>query len=446
MIPTEIKQFFAAKFGTSLLVKGKPGTGKTTFVFEILNDLCPEGNCIYISPRVDQTSPYGNYSWIEGDFNNSEEFLNMLDTRIRMIREGCEEKPLIVVDSIDSLSIATTRSLNWLANKFELERRLTDFARKVNSDILMVTEQVELDSLDYLVDGVVYLERTDIAGHDIRKIHLNKLRGVSLSQSKYPFTLQNGRFKSFGSFRVSYPSETIIPEPVQDPVASKISTGIPDFDRILGGGYQKGSFNLFEMKSGVGDSFYSLLLPTFINHLNLERAMFCMPSEGTSVETERSMITPFSGVHRFKDQFVGFDTRERDAKVVPYVEPLTGNISTDMEAIQLVKMNLMNKFGQPVLDYIGLDTMEYNYGSENVGKVIGQWASRTKTTQNVVLAVAKFGQKIIESVAHMATTHWKFENIDRTLLLYGVVPKTGVYVVEMDFEMGHPQVKLTPVI
>jgi hypothetical protein len=46
----------------------------------------------------------------------------------------------------------------------------------------------------------------------------------------------------------------------------------------------------------------------------------------------------------------------------------------------------------------------------------------------------------------MTTTHWKFENIDRTLLLYGVVPKTGLYVVEMDFDMGHPQVTLTSVI
>jgi len=446
MMPGEIKQFFAAKFGTTLLVKGKPGTGKTTFVFEILHKLCPHGNCIYISPRVDQTSSYGKYPWIEGDFNSSDEFMNMLETRVRMIKEGSEEKPLIVVDSIDALSIATTRSLNWLGNKFELERRLTDFSRKVNADLLMVTEQIELDPLDYLVDGVVYLERAEISGRDLRKVHLHKLRGVGLSQSKYPFTLQKGRFKSFGPFKVSYPAETVVPEPVPDPTSGKISTGVSDFDKILGGGYQKGSFNLFEMTSGVGDSFYSLLLPTFINHLNLNRGMLCMPSEGTSAETEKSMIAPFSGEHRFNNQFVGFDIRDIDARTAPYIEPLTGNIAKDMETIRLVKQELIHQFGSSVLDYVGLDTMEYNYGAEHIGKLMGQWASRTKTTQNVVLAVAKYGQKIIESVAHMATTHWKFENVDRSLIMYGIVPKTGVYVVEMDFEPGYPQVTLTPVV
>lgn len=445
MIPVEIRQFFSSVFGKTLLFKGRPGTGKTTLVFEILNELRPDGNCIYISPRVDQSSSYGKYPWIEGDFNSNDEFIQMLDARIKMVQEAFDDKPLIVVDSIDALSIATTESSDWLANKFELERMLTDFGRKVNADMLMVTEQIDLTSLDYLVDGVVSLERSEISERDIRKIHLHKLRGVGLSQSKYLFTLQNGRFSSFEPFAVSYPTQTVVCEPIPDPISSKISTGTIDFDNILGGGYQKGSFNLFEITSGVGDSFYSLLLPTFINHLNLNRGLLSMPSEGTSVETEKSMISPFSGEHRFENQFVGFEVREMEGMIPPYVAPLTGNIGNDMESIWSVKQELINQLGSPILDYMGLDTMEYNYGVGNIGRVIGMMASRTKTTPNVVLAVAKHGQKITESVSHMATTHWKFENIDKTLVMYGIVPKTGLYVVEMNFESGYPQVTLSPI-
>lgn len=445
MIPVEIKQFFSSVFGKSLLIKGRPGNGKTTFVFEILNELRPDGNCIYISPRVDKSSSYGIYPWIEGDFNSNDEFMQMLDARIKMIHEAFDEKPLIAVDSIDALSIATTDSPDWLANKFELERMLMDFGSKVNADMLMVTEQIDITSLDYLVDGVVSLERSEISERDIRKIHLYKLRGVGLSQSKYLFTLQNGRFSSFESFKVSYPTETVVCEPIQDPISSKISTGTIGFDNILGGGYQKGSFNLFEITSGVGDSFYSLLLPTFINHLNLNRGLLSMPSEGTSVETEKSMIAPFCGEHRFKNRFVGFEVREMDGRIPPYVEPLTGDVIKDLEAIRLAKQELSGQLGAPILDYVGLDTMEYNYGVENIGRVIGMMASRTKTTQNIVLAVAKYGQKITESVAHMATTHWKFENIDKTLVMYGIVPKTGLYIVEMNFDFGYPQVTLSPV-
>lgn len=446
MIPVEIKQFFSSGFGKTLLFKGKPGTGKTTLVFEILNELCPDENCLYVSPQVDRSSSYGKYPWIEGGFNSNDEFMQMLAARIKLLQESFDDKPLIVVDSIDALSIATTDSSDWLLNKFELERMLTNFSRKVNADMLMVTEQIDITSLDYLVDGVVSLESSEISERDIRKIHLHKLRGVGLSQSKYLFTLQNGRFRSFEPFAISYPTETVVCEPISDPISNKISTGIMDFDRILGGGYQKGSFNLFEITSGVGDSFYSLLVPTFINHLNLGRRLVSMPSEGTSVETEKSMIKPFCGEYRFKDQFVGFELCETDDRIPVYVEPLTGDVAKDMETFWSVKQEHSGQSSAPLLDYVGLDTMEYNYGVEDISRVIGMMASRIKTTRNVVLAVAKYGQKITESVAHMSTTHWKFENIDKTLVVYGIVPKTGLYVVEMIFEQGFPQVTLSPII
>ncbi|WP_319508465.1 gas vesicle protein GvpD P-loop domain-containing protein [uncultured Methanolobus sp.] len=444
MIPGEVKEFFSSQFGKSLLVKGKPGTGKTTFVFGILDEVCSEGNCVYISPRIDKSSEYGKYPWIEGDFNNNEDFLRMLASRIKVIWESSESKPVIVVDSIDSLSIATTRSANWEDNKFELERLLFDFSRKVNADLIMITEQTGVTSLDYLVDGVVSLEIKDISDNDIRKVNLLKIRGVELSQSRYPFTLDGGKFNSFEPFKVSYPEQTQVPQPSQDPIESKISTGIRDFDVILGGGYQKGSFNLFEITSGVGDSFYSLLLPTFINHLNMGRGLLSMPTEGTSVETEKRMIFPFTGDNHFHGQFVGFEIRDLKGRIPTYIEPFSGNLYKDMDIFHKAKNEMMRQYGSPILDYMGLDSMEYNYGWENIGSIIGQMASITKTTENVVLAVTKHGQRITETVAHMATTHWKFENVDKTLVMYGVVPKTGIFAVQMEFVHGYPQVRLIP--
>ncbi|WP_406659850.1 gas vesicle protein GvpD P-loop domain-containing protein [Methanolobus sp. ZRKC3] len=445
MIPDEIKQFFSSQFGKSLLVKGDPGTGKTTFIFEALRELCPKGNCVYVSPRIDKSSSYGNFPWIEGDFSNNEDFLRMLASRVKEIWESSESKPTIIIDSIDSLSIATTRSAKWGENKFELERLLSDFSRKVNTDLIMITEQADVTSLDYLVDGVVSLERSELSGSYIRKIRLLKLRGVELSQSRYPFTLEKGVFRSFEPFTVSYPKNISIPEAISDPIPSKISTGSPDFDAILGGGYQKGSFNLFEITSGVGDSFYSLLLPTFINHLKMGRFLLSMPTEGTSVETEKRMISPFIGEQNFLSYFTGFEIRDQQGRMPSYIEPFSGNIYKDMEIFHKVKHDMMRQYGSPLLDYIGLDSMEYNYGWENVGSIIGQMASITKTTENVVLAVAKHGQKITESVSHMATTHWKFENVDKSLVMYGIVPKTEMFVVQMDFSAGYPQVKLVPV-
>jgi hypothetical protein len=39
-IPAEIHRFFDIGEGQTLLIKGLPGTGKTTLAFEILNEMC----------------------------------------------------------------------------------------------------------------------------------------------------------------------------------------------------------------------------------------------------------------------------------------------------------------------------------------------------------------------------------------------------------------------
>lgn len=51
-IPSEIFDFFGVEEGQTLLVKGMPGTGKTTLALEIMNSVCNKMNGMYISTRV----------------------------------------------------------------------------------------------------------------------------------------------------------------------------------------------------------------------------------------------------------------------------------------------------------------------------------------------------------------------------------------------------------
>jgi len=52
-LPREINEFFQIDGGQTLLIKGLPGTGKTTLALEIMNSLCREHNGLYISTRID---------------------------------------------------------------------------------------------------------------------------------------------------------------------------------------------------------------------------------------------------------------------------------------------------------------------------------------------------------------------------------------------------------
>ena len=64
-IPKEINDFFHVDGGQTLLIKGMPGTGKTTLALEIMNSLCQEKNGIYISTRVDPRRLYATNPWVK---------------------------------------------------------------------------------------------------------------------------------------------------------------------------------------------------------------------------------------------------------------------------------------------------------------------------------------------------------------------------------------------
>ncbi|MDD4447820.1 MAG: GvpD gas vesicle, partial [Methanothrix sp.] len=64
-IPKEIGDFFTVESGQTLLIKGLPGTGKTTLSLEIMNSLCEDRNGMYISTRIDPRRLYATNPWVK---------------------------------------------------------------------------------------------------------------------------------------------------------------------------------------------------------------------------------------------------------------------------------------------------------------------------------------------------------------------------------------------
>ena len=81
-IPPEIKEFFKAFPGQSLLIKGKPGTGKTILALEILRELCEERNGLYISTRMEPQRLYTFSPWIK-EFIPERNLINATQSRLR---------------------------------------------------------------------------------------------------------------------------------------------------------------------------------------------------------------------------------------------------------------------------------------------------------------------------------------------------------------------------
>ena len=64
-IPEVIQEFLSSLGGRSLIVKGAPGTGKTTFALEILNKYKKKQKVCYISSRVEERSLKKHIPWLD---------------------------------------------------------------------------------------------------------------------------------------------------------------------------------------------------------------------------------------------------------------------------------------------------------------------------------------------------------------------------------------------
>ncbi len=242
-----------------MLVKGKPGSGKTIFSLECLIRLAKKGCGLYYSTRVNPETVIKQYPYVAEHlppkniidatvtpfpksqstydaimYSSIPEFLRGLYAGLKRIEN--EKDAFIVIDSIDSVC----ETINTPQEKFV--HSFAELARTSNIKSIIVTENPkEITKLDYLADGVISLTYEYIDGKIYREMIIEKLRAVEIERPIIPFTLYGGRF--------TLPKEFTFPNPVKikDKIAKYVSfirsgkstagehpTGSPSLDKIMG--------------------------------------------------------------------------------------------------------------------------------------------------------------------------------------------------------------------
>ncbi|MFQ5712111.1 MAG: ATPase domain-containing protein, partial [Candidatus Geothermarchaeales archaeon] len=407
-IPQELIDFFSLGSGT-LLIKGDPGTGKTILSLELLRRFGVDKSGVYLSTRVSPERLFTQFPWLRdvveperildassrnrGGASKDERFvvsdarLGHFPTTFEHLYELAMEldNPFLVIDSWDAALY-----------RFDPEERvnvmslLETLIASKKANIVFVSEKSERTTLDYLVDGVVTLSERRVENRPVREITLNKLRGVQRSSDRYLFTLLDGRFQSFRARKTYLPAILQKRPPIEDPDKNRISSGIHDLDELLGGGYERGSFNVIEQGIGIGDLHDMVLVPTILNHLNLGRGLVISMAEGHSTEIVEQHNIPFlSKEDRFRKQVISFERFPPENN--PRVKPLSVDAVETLEEMVSAQKTLEKTYGRPVLTFLGLDTLEHTFGYNKfdpLSNMVGQMVSMAKATGNVVIAHA----------------------------------------------------------
>jgi len=448
-IPAEIRDFFQIESGQTLLIKGQPGTGKTTLALEIMNCLCEEKNGMYVSTRIDPRRLYATQPWIK-DIIPPKNVINATQTKLleslkgmgkdltsyysvldffRVFFDEAEEmdNPMIIIDSWDAVLNYTAHLIG--DSRASFEQNICEFARDLDTHLIFVSEFANIMPLDYIVDGVVTMEQFPLASHSegsmrsryVRQIKLDKLRGVEIGQKAYTATLHGGRFRFFEPYR-EHKDARIANDGVRvpDPAEDRISTGIPDLDLVTGG-MKYGSCNVWEIDHGVGKRYYQLLTALASNAIKNGRGVFILPSIGYQL----SSLDIFVPTNVIVAQPEGDDPAAWGKELLEKWD------------------DLRERTGRPILNIIGLDAIEFTFGYKVALNLTNLMVRNWKETNDINVLVVKSGQESMNMAIHTADTYFLVNELNGGLCLYGVIPRTEPFNMLLE---DRNRICLTPIV
>jgi KaiC/GvpD/RAD55 family RecA-like ATPase len=433
-VPSEIMGAFAKVDGYSILVKGSPGVGKTIFAFTLLKELCDNGGKgIYISTRVDPSTLYASFPWIHDfihgnviDATQSEYLVGDLREQLRYLGAPDfikaaygridDDTKVLIIDSWDAVKYHTK-----IEESENLEQSITDIARKARIDLILVSEYKDQKPLDYIVDGVVILEKAD----GRRVIHIEKLRSVEIENTYYPFTLYNGEFESFQHM------SDYEPKTRHNMIKGEnhlFSTGIKDLDRIIGG-YPIGKTVLIEIKDdALASSYRYFTSPLMANFALQERGIIIIPSAGYDADL----------IKRENVDLVGEDIFDEYFRMIPEDVCGMGDIALSTEISRA-----MADFKGDCMLMLGVDGLEYTYEDRaDLSNMFNILSMKHKRECKLMVWILKPGLWMNTVAKNIADVHMTISSFHGTMTFEGIRPRTGLY----DVDVSHPNAKLTPYV
>src|SRR6187551_820970 len=198
-LPWELLKFVKNE-SYSLLIKGKPGTGKTTFALTLLDNLNDDSNYFYISTRLSLKQLLFYYPWVEKFFSKDENKsgYRFEDARLdepeslfeRITNQLMDVKsPVIIIDTWDTIASFMDRE-----SRLNNERVLQIWRERAGAKLIFLSETFDLGILDSIVDGVITMNNNISESTNNRQMTINKLRGLPIRCSSYSYSLYEGVF------------------------------------------------------------------------------------------------------------------------------------------------------------------------------------------------------------------------------------------------------------
>lgn len=248
--------------GSSYIVQGRPGSGKTIFASQIAFHHASRGGRVLFATLLSETHErlfqfLSTLSFFERDRVGAEiQFVSAFDTLenegldevVRLLRrEISRQKASVMV--VDGVLNARSRAETQLDTK-RFIAELQGHAAFAGCTVLFLTSaRLDDGSPEHtMVDGVIELGEDLVGSRSLRRIHLRKTRGSGALSGLHEFEINSDGIVVYPRLETVW-GQAPSPEPVH---VARESSGIPAMDEMLGGGLPPGSVTLVLGPSGSG--------------------------------------------------------------------------------------------------------------------------------------------------------------------------------------------------
>jgi len=249
------------------IIAGTPGCGKTTLAHQIIfANATARRPALYFTvlgePALKMLRYQQQYSFFdESKLGKAVRFINLSDVVLEknldavleeIIKEVTATNPGVVV--VDSFRTVVRKAM---ASESELEmqsfiQRLAQFLTSWEATSFLVGEytvdEMRDNPLFTVADGLLWLSQVAERNSVVRKLQIYKLRGVASVPGLHTIRISDGGMQAFSR------TLGLIEQRPKPSRRRRLSVGIPELDKMMGGGILEGDSLLIAGPSGTGKS------------------------------------------------------------------------------------------------------------------------------------------------------------------------------------------------